>query len=195
MADFNMYAKMGTQAIGALGQASIQQDQNKITEIQHKMQTSAQAHRNVLMGMSAARQQNNVALAQAQVADQSKRLEFNISLQALKHKSQAQVSAAAAGVSGRSVDATLQGLRRSEIQAQFARVQNRNAQQAALRQNTRDIKMNAILGKDTTIIPRPVLPDASSALLGLTTSLIDTWDQNNPEGHRTTDAELGFFSG
>ena len=172
MVDFNMLGKMGTQIVGAFAQ-------HQVADVQSKMEKSAQAYGNTMRLLSSAQKENNVSQQEANLSDASKRLSASIQRESLKSRSAAEVNAAAAGVSGGSVKAIMTGLRRSNIQAQFARTRNlaSNLQHTAAQR--RNIQLAAVLGEDVRIIPTP---SPATALLGLTATLIDTYDANQPEG-------------
>lgn len=166
-----MYLEMGTQAIGAIAEYSVQ-------KTQHKMQVAAQEHRNVMNQISTSLQYNSVTNAEIQIQDSAVRLSEAIQTQSMKDKGSAAVSAAAAGVKGGSVDAAMLGLRRSALKAQDARIRNRDSALTAQAEGRKNIEMSAIMGKDISVLPAP---SAASALLGLGASLLDTWDENQPK--------------
>ena len=169
--EMNMKFKMATQVIGAYTEFDLQ-------KTQHRMQVSAQAHRDVMNQLSSGIQQNAVTVAEIQTQDKAVRLSEALQTQSMKDKGSAAVSAAAAGVQGGSVKATMLGLRRSALQAQDARIRNRDSELQAQAENRKNIELSAIMGKDISIIPAP---SAASALLGLGASLFDTWDANQPK--------------
>jgi hypothetical protein len=178
MAGTNVYGKMGIQAIGAISDFGLQ-------KTQHKMQVAAQAHRDVMNQLSSGIQQNAVTVAEIQTQDKAVRLSEAIQTQSMKDKGSAAVSAAAAGVQGGSVNATMLGLRRSALRAQDARIRNRDSALQAQAEDRKNIELSAIMGKDISIIPAP---SAASALLGLGASIFDTWDANQPQGSQSADA-------
>jgi hypothetical protein len=179
-----MQLKMGMQAIGALSDFGIQQTQ-------HKMNVASQEHRNVMNQLSSGIQQNAVTIAEIQTQDSAVRLSEAIQTQSMKDKGSAAVSAAAAGVQGGSVKAAMLGLRRSALQAQDARIRNRDSALTAQAENRKNIELSAIMGKDISVLPAP---SAASALLGLGASLVDTWDSNQPTGETSADKMANWFS-
>ena len=179
-----MKLKMGMQAFGAFTDYSIQRTQ-------YKMQVASQEHKNVMNQLSSGIQQNAVTIAEIQTQDKAVRLSEAIQTQSMKDKGSAAVSAAAAGVQGGSVRATMLGLRRSALKAQDARIRNRDAALQAQAEGRKNIEMSAIMGRDISVLPAP---SAASALLGLGASLVDTWDANQPEGSRSADNIANWFS-
>ena len=179
-----MQLKMGMQAIGALSDFGIQQTQ-------HRMNVASQEHRNVMNQLSSGIQQNAVTIAEIQTQDSAVRLSEAIQTQSMKDKGSAAVSAAAAGVQGGSVKAAMLGLRRSALQAQDARIRNRDSALTAQAENRKNIELSAIMGRDISVLPAP---SAASALLGLGASLVDTWDSNQPKGETSADNIANWFS-
>ena len=154
--------------------------------IQHDMEVAAQAHSNAMRELASASARNQVTQTEVQIRDKSQRLSVALQGQAIRDKGTAMVGAAAAGVKGGSVDQAMLGLRRSAMQANSARLRNRDS--ALLAQDTQrnNIKLATVLGEDISVIPRP---SAASAMLGLGAQLIQTFDENQPEGSRFADSD------
>jgi hypothetical protein len=176
-ADVPMLMRMGTQTIGALSSFSI-------SKTQHSMEVSARAHRETMSALSAGIQQNAITVAEINTQDSAVRLSSAIQSQSIKDRGAAAVSAAAAGVAGGSVEATMRGLRRSALNAQSARMRNLDSSLQASAQDRKNIELAQIMGKDISILPAP---SSGAALLGLGASLLDTWDANQPQGLTSTD--------
>jgi len=158
---------------------------------QAKMQESAQAHSNAMRRISSAQQQNTVTLQEAAIQDESTRLGVTLQEQSIRDRGAAEVSAAAAGVAGGSVDQAMLGLRRSAIQAQDARMKNMTAQLYATEEQRKNIRISGILGQDVSVIQRP---SAASAMLGLGTQLLGQWDANQPKGSKIADGNAPSFN-
>lgn len=182
--DWGMALKMGNQALGAASTF-------KLEQTQFRMQTAAREHKNTLNKISSGIQQNAVTIAEIQTQDKAVRLSEAIQTQSMKDKGSAAVSAAAAGVQGGSVKAAMLGLRRSALKAQDARIRNRDAALNAQAENRKNIELSAIMGRDISVLPAP---SAASAMLGLGATLVQTWDDNQPEGSKTSDTIGGWFS-
>ena len=110
-----MYAQMGNKAVGVVSDHLLQ-------NTQRKMQLDAQEHRNTMSAISAAMQSNNITREEINTQDSARRLKQQIDLASMQDKGNAEVSAAAAGVAGGSVDNTMRGLTRSAMQANYARI-------------------------------------------------------------------------
>ena len=134
--------------------------------------------------ISTAQNLNAQTLQGAQLEDKSKRLEMTLQQSSIKDMGVSEVSAAAAGVAGGSVNTALLGLRRSALNAQNSRMRNLDSQLFAVDKQKQNIRLAGILGEDISVIQRP---SAASALLGLGSTLIDTYDKNQPDGSRAVD--------
>lgn len=163
-----------------------------VDNIQADMRQAAQAYSNEMRSMASAQQINAVTEAQVHEGDASQRLSATIQQRALQDRGAAEVSAAAAGVSGGSVDQAMLGLRRSAMQAQYARKRNLHSSQLSAASQKSNITQSGIMGKDVSVIQRP---SVASAMLGLGASIVDIMDSNKPEGSRSTDptVELDWF--
>lgn len=172
-----MYARMGLSiaegATGFLNQG-----------IAASLQASLQKYRNQMLQISAAMANNAVTHNEISTRDASTRLNFAIQQQAAADQGSAEVAAAAAGVQGGSVDATMRGLRRSAANAQAARQMRAKAEAQAHHQERKNNNISAIFGRDTTPIDRPSL---LSSAVGLGTTLLDNYDDYQPEGDKLGD--------
>ena len=197
--NFSMLLGMGAQVLDASSkyntakaETAINEAKNDVLDTEQRMHQAAQAHRNTMNKLSGAVQQNAITAAQVQTQDTGARLAQAIQKQSMQDQGTAAVSAAAAGVSGGSVRATMLGLRRSALSAHGARQRNSDSAIMALEENRKNINRAVIMGEDISVIPervRDVLPapSAASSLLGLTAGLIDVYDDNQPKGSKTTD--------
>ena len=197
-----MYADIGVSAAGALTDYMAQRTahtvsaaKNDIADTEHRMQVAAQAHRNTMNKMSGALRENSITQAQIQTQDQGVRLAQAIQTQSMQDQGAAAVSAAAAGVAGGSVKATMLGLRRSALNAHDARQRNSDSAILALEEDRKNIKLATIMGEDISVLPDRVAdilpaPSAASALLGLAGSMMDTYDRYQPKGSRTSDIQI-----
>ncbi len=174
-----MQMRMGVQAFGGVADFMI-------GGIQASMNEAAQAHSNTMRELASAQATNQVTLAESQIRDKSVRLSAALQQQSLKDQGAAEVSAAAAGVKGGSVDQMMLGLRRSAVQAQDARMRNRDANLLAQDTQRNNIKLASILGEDISVLPQP---SVASAMLGLGATLLDTYDENQPKGSKFADSD------
>lgn len=150
-----------------------------LSDIQAKMQRDAQKHRNTMSSISAALQMNSITIAEAQALDQSRRVQKQIAIASMQDKGNAEVNAAAAGVSGGSVDSVMRGLERSALNANYARMRSLDSTLKARGQDRKNVTLSKIFNEDTTVFQSPSM---GMALLGLGTKLVDTYNQNQPEG-------------
>jgi len=197
--NFSMLLGMGAKVLDASSQynsmradTAINASKNEILDTEQRMQKAAQAHRNTMNKLSGSIRQNAVTRAEIQTQDKGARLAQAIQTQSMQDQGAAAVSAAAAGVSGGSVRATMLGLRRSALNAHDARQRNSDSAIMALEEDRKNINLATLMGEDISVLPERVAdilpaPSAASALLGLTAGLIDTYDANQPKGSRTTD--------
>lgn len=172
-----MYASMGL----SIGEAANSYASGLIaSSLANKMRK----YRNKMLEITAAMTGNTITLNQIATRDASVRLQFEIAKQAAQDQGSAEVAAAAAGVAGQSVNAAMRGLRSSAAAAQAARKAQRRSEFTAHSQERKNLAMSTLLGKDITITSKPSL---MSAAVGLGKSLIDDFDNAQPEGEKLGD--------
>lgn len=165
-----MYAQMGLAVGGAFLQRSAEKAQATVAKAQ-------QEYHNVVAGLQATAGRNTITANEVAVRDAALRAAEGIQLQSMKDRASASVSAAAAGVKGGSVTATLAGMARSRLQARQAIHTNLMSQAAQFADQRNSIAINSILNKDITQIRAPSI---GSSLLGLGMSIIDIYDSHQP---------------
>lgn len=158
-----------------------------IQGVQADMQQAQQAHGNAMRSLSSAQQQNSVTLQEAQLQDKAARLGTSLQIASMKDRGSAEVNAAAAGVAGGSVQQALLGLKRSAIQAQDARMRNLSSEMMAAQEQRSNIRLAAVMGEDISIIQRPSI---GTALLGIGVDVMQTYDDNQPEGSKLADGSV-----
>ncbi len=158
-----------------------------IQGVQADMEEAQQAHNNAMRSLSSAQQQNTMTLQEAQLQDKASRLGNSLQIASIKDRGSAEVNAAAAGVAGGSVQQALLGLKRSAIQAQSARMRNLDSELLATAEQRSNIKLASVMGQDISVIQRP---NISSALLGIGVGVMETYDQNQPEGYKLADGKV-----
>lgn len=161
-----------------------------IQKQQAKMQESAREHANVMRGLAAGQEQNAVSRQSTALRDATQRVALEQEIASLQDKGSAEVAAAAAGVAGGSVDQVMRNIKRQALVAQANRKLSYNNQAAALDQERVNIELRRITGEDISVIQKP---SAATALLGLGTSLVQSYDANQPAGSRSTDALAELF--
>ncbi len=181
--DFGMLGKMGTSIAGELTDHSIR-------KTQYAMDVDAKSYREEMASISRSMQYNNLTTAEAQLSDQSRRATFALEQDRMADKGAAEVAAAAAGVTGGSVQSTMRQLERSSLNANAARTKNYHSALRAADADRKTIDMQAIFNKDVNPI---AIPSASDALLGISKSVVEIWDDNQPEGHKVSDSLSRMF--
>lgn len=172
-----MYASMGidiAQGVGGFFEA----------RIASKLAGKLQKYRNEMLQITAAMSQNVNLQNTIATRDANVRVALAVSVTAAEDKGFAEVSAAAAGVRGGSVDRTMRGLRRSAANAQAARKARFSAEMKGHRNELVKMRVSAIMGKDITIQTKPSM---LSSIMGLGATLSDTYDQFQPEGEKLGD--------
>lgn len=180
-----MYAQMGMSALSALGGYST-------AKHNASMKRMMQDYNNSMSAFAAAQALNTQTGNEISVRDAAVTARQTIDLQSMQDRANAEVSAAAAGVAGGSVEAAMRGLTRSKLQAQEALRRKMQAHSRANTETRRGIAINKAMNKDISVIPKP---SVASALLGLGASMIDVYDQHQPEGQKTTDAMAKWWRG
>ena len=169
-----MLSQMGLSLVGSWGDYAT-------AGIQADLQERIQAYSNTMNRLSAARAENAVTVNQARAQDAAVQADLLIQRQAMTDQAQAEVEAAAAGVTGNSVKMVMRDLRASAGRASFAQERQANQQQAEFREQKTSIAISAITNTDVQVIPKPSL---GTMLLGAGTNLLDIYDRHQPEGSR-----------
>lgn len=170
-----MYAQMGMKALD--GWASF-----ATSRIDVRLAQATQAYQNTMSSLSAAASLNSVGLNEIEARDQATRVSQELQVTSLQQEGAADVSAAAAGVAGRSVDSVIAQLRNTAASANHARLTNLRNQYRVAGQERRNVLLAKAYNKDISVIPKP---SAASALLGIGASLLDVWDS-----HQTPDETI-----
>ena len=169
-----MYARMGLaigQSVGSFFSAGREAD----------LKRKVQDFRNFVTDLQAARAQNTVTLNQARVQDTGTQADLLIQRRAIQQEAQQEVSAAAAGITGNTVELIARDLNASEGRARFSQSQEVFQKQSQLGAQKKSIGINATLNRDIQVIPKPSF---GAALLGLGSQLVSIYDQSQPEGQR-----------
>lgn len=178
MAEYLTYAKMGMSVVSTLSDMNTQ-------STEYKLRRQAQDYQNHMQAFTGALSLNAQTENEINVRDAAARAATSIQLQSMQDRAGATASAAASGVTGSSVASAQRGLMRSKLQASEALKKRLAMQRRANTSARRNVHLGMALNKDVSVIPRP---SAVSSLLGLGASLIDIYDENQPDGSRTTDA-------
>lgn len=171
---YMMASQMGLSLVNSWGQyqtASIQAD----------LQERIQAYQNTMNRLSAARAENAVTLNEVRTRDAAVQADQMIQKQAMQDQGRAEVDAAAAGVTGNSVEMAARDLKASAGRASYAVKRQTAQQQAELRNQKTSIAISAITNTNIQVIPQP---SVGSMLLGAGTNLLNIYDSHQPEGSR-----------
>jgi hypothetical protein len=122
-----------------------------------------QKYRNAMAQVSNAQNQNAITTNTSLAIQWSANKAINLQAEGLAERSKAIVSAAAAGVGGGSVSATIADIDRAAANAEYGRREELNAQFLGFDQQRRSSSMAAAMQQDYSYIP---LPDKSSITLG-----------------------------
>lgn len=173
---------MSAAAIGqALVGAGTALTNHLLAREQTKLQREFQRHKNAVLGLNANLQRDALELKEIDARQADRDLSEQIQMQSMAQKAQAEVSAAAAGVTGGSVEAVMTGLERSAMRAQAARMENTSSLFRQLGQQRRDINVGQILGEDRTVIPGP---SVGSLLLSMGTSALQGYGSQKEFGSK-----------
>ena len=144
---------------------------------QNKLDKEMQRHRNDVTAISSNLQRNAVTLQEIDVRSANRRNDQMIQTSAMQDQASAEVSAAAAGVTGGSVQAVMRGLKRSELNAQSARIDSTANAYQTLGQQRRNINVSQIFQTENTVLPGP---SVAALLLSMGTASYDIYKENNP---------------
>lgn len=169
-----MLSQMGLSLVGQWGALAT-------SNIQAGLEERIQAYRNTMNRLSAARSENAVTVNQVRTRDAAVQAATMIQRQAITDQAQAEVDAAAAGVTGNSVEMAVRDLKASAGRARYAQERQANQQLAELREQKTSIAISAITNTDVQVIPRPSI---GAMLLGAGTNLLNIYDSHQPEGSR-----------
>lgn len=138
----------------------------------NKLDKEMQRHRNAVTGISSNLQRNATTLQEIDVRQANRRTDQTIQTRAMQDQASAEVSAAAAGVTGGSVQAVMRGLKRSELNAQHARIDGTENAYQTLGQQRKNINISQIFQTDNTVLPGP---SVSALLLSMGTAAYDVY--------------------
>jgi len=143
-----------------------------------------QKYRNRMLEITAAMSRGTITRNEIATEDATRRLSWDLQKKAAQDQAAATVSAAAAGVQGGSVDATMRGLRQSALNAQAARKARYKGEMQQHAQERVNLNVGTIMGESIQVHERPSL---LSAAVGLGSNLLDDYDRNQPVGDKLGD--------
>lgn len=165
-----MYTRMGMAVTGAIGSYATGVHESKLAAM-------SQAYQNKMADISKAMSLNTMTANEINVRDAAIRASESIQIQAMRDKSEATVSAAAAGVTGSSVASAMRGLDRSKLQATAALKYRLKQQALADLNGRRNLHMSAAYGRNVSPLGRA---SVGAAMLGLGASMLDIYEDNTP---------------
>lgn len=165
-----MLLEMGINAASAYANWQTQKAQFKIQQIQDKYQKTMTA-------LSAARAHNQVTRNKVAMEEQMQIAEGVDQVAQMQDEEAARVAAATAGVEGNSVNTTLGDYARGAAQRRLARTREARYASNALNDQRREIEIAKVTSTPINILSKP---SSASALLGLGTSLLDTYKAHMP---------------
>jgi len=166
-----MMQEMGIKAIHGVSSFLVSREEYKVARILEK-------HQNTMAALSAAQSHNQLTRNSIQIDQQALLTEANDQIVAMQDTEMARLSAAATGTSGNSVDAGLASLGRAKAQRDYSREQARQTAQIGIGDQRRQVELAKIYNQSTSVMPKP---SVSNMLLGLGTSLYDTYRQHTPQ--------------
>lgn len=146
-----------------------------------KLAKAMQKYRNQMIEISAAMNARAISQNEIRTRDASVRLAFAIEVRSQQDIASANVSAAAAGVSGRSVDRQLRGLRGSALAAQAARKEQLRQEMSGHANDRINNRVSAIMQRDIEVHQKPSM---MFALGGVAKSLFNNIEDATPPSER-----------
>lgn len=141
--------------------------------LEAKTQKRWQAYNNALVRLQNAQNQNAITTNEGMIIERSAEQEYAIRKSEYMTKASTEVSAAASGTTGRSVNAVLFDVGRNAAEASRKREQDLQYQLLGTQQQRESSNMQTEMQQDYTRIPKPSTADLA---LGLTATAVSTWD-------------------
>lgn len=166
-----MMAEMGLTSIKAVASFGISREEARTQKILAR-------HAKTMATLSAAQARFQVQRNEIGMVRQDMLARAGDAIVAMQDQAQAQVAAAASGASGNSVDSTMHAFGRAEARQKFARQRQLEAGFSQTADERRDIAVQEAMAVTQPVIAKP---SGASMLLGLGTSLLDIYDNHNPQ--------------
>lgn len=148
-----------------------------IGSINANLQAKLTKYRNEIIAVQASMNSNRVTMNEIAAQDATVRTNWAIQLVSASDRGSAEVNAAAAGSTGRNVENTMRGLRRSAAFAQTARKSKFSNEMAGFLSDRRSNEMSRVVATDISTYQGPSI---LSAFMGVGMSLLDTYQKANP---------------
>lgn len=156
----------------------------KLSKTQFEMDKASKEHNEYMRKMQYTLVKNTEADDRAALHDQAVNAAVAIGITSKQDKANAEVSAAAAGVAGSTIEGTARGLEQSFLRAHSARKKNERAARRQLDKQALNTDLAHIFGRDVSQLSKP---SVAASALGLGVGLVELWDENQPEGMRIAD--------
>lgn len=178
---------MGLQlGFGALGAAT----DFLVASEQAKMRSNAIKHNNAMRAISAGEQLKALERKGTATKQAAARAMLADSIVNMQDRASAEVSAAAAGVAGGSVEAVMRDIERSALYQQGNRLDSHENAQRSIAQEKQNTRLQSVMGDDISVVAKPSL---ASSVLGLGISAVGIYDQHQPEGQKTSNVLDSLF--
>lgn len=145
------------------------------SRIEASLSAKLQKYRNQMSELTGAMNARAITFNEIATRDAGIRAMFAISQASAQNKGAAEVAAAAAGVSGRNVDSTMRGLRRSALLAQAARKMTIRSEMRKHHMDRVNNRVATILNRDITVVQKPSVLMAG---LGVAANVFNVWEND-----------------
>ena len=153
-----------------------------------------QKYRNQMLEITAAMNDRAISQNEIRTRDASVRLAFQNAMTSRADIAKANVSAAAAGVQGRSVDRTLRGLRGSALNAQAARKEQTRQEMSKHASERINNRVSTIMQRDITVHEKPSMMFAIGGIAkGLFENKMDSLTPSEKSNMVKSGTLLDFF--
>lgn len=149
-----------------------------------RLESAIKKHNEAMVKISALMSRNAINSNRVAATREAVFAEAGIDSQSDVDIANAKVAAAAAGVAGTSVGETIQGLRRSRLNALTGLGEALDNTNINFMDQERGIQMSRIMGRNTQITQKPSL---GMHLLGTAAMGLDAFDRHQPVGMKATD--------
>lgn len=183
MSTYTMGLQLGAGALGAATDFLVASEQAKMRE-------NARKHNNAMRAISAGEQVKALERKGTATKQAAARAMLADSIVNMQDRASAEVSAAAAGVAGGSVEAVMRDIERSALYQQGNRLDSHENAQRAIEQEKQNVRLQSVMGENVSVVGKPSL---ASSVLGLGISSIGIYDQHQPEGQQTSDVLASLF--
>lgn len=166
-----MMQEMGLKSIASVSKFFVSKEEARIQRIMQK-------HNNIMTALSAAQSHNQINRNAVEIERQYTLANAADQVVAMQDQEAARLAAAASGTSGNAVATTMHDLARAEAQKRYANEKARDTAHIDINDQRRQVELSKVYGTNIDVLPKPSF---ATALLGLGTSLLDTWREHNPE--------------